>query len=130
MSKEEGTFDSSKPAAERPMTEAEMIKNQKIMQKQAATELADYKKRLRTSNEVKELQVAELELGIRYYKAKVEFRELRPKMEELDALEAAEAAELKKKRDEDYKEFLKNQEAEKEKKPTIITTGGGKARPK
>ena len=88
--------DGSKAEASAPvMTEAEMIRQRKFAQKQASLELADYKKRIRASNEIKQLQVDEIRLGIEYYKYKVEFRELQPKMEELDALEAAEAKEAK-----------------------------------
>ena len=115
-----------------PMTQAEQLRQQKARQKQAAVDLADYKKRIRASNEVKELQVQELELGIRFYKAKVEFRELAPKMEELDALEQAEAKEEQEKRKKQYEDYLeaqkKKEEEKEEEKPKIVVPKVGKPR--
>ena len=68
--------------------------NQRIrfetQRRQAATkELAYYKKRVSDANSLKSIQVEELELNIRYYKAKKEWFDLLPKVEELDALEQA-----------------------------------------
>ena len=130
-----GNFDSSIPPVGKPMTEAEQMRQQKIQRKRAEVELADYKKRLRSSNELKEMQTHELELGIAYFNAKVEFRALKPKMDELDALEDAENKEAKKKQREEYEVYMKEQEEkkakkEKEKKPLIIQSGGGIPRSK
>jgi len=111
-----------------PLTEAQQLRQEKINRKQAADDLADYMKRLRKSNEMKTLQVEELKIGIEYYNAKMEFRKLKPKMDELDAVEEAEAKEQQKVQREAYEAQLKEQE--KEKKPSIIQSGGGMPRSK
>lgn len=127
-------LDSSKPPAPKPLTEAEQLRREKIQRKQAEAELADYKKRMRSSNEMKQLQVEELELAVKYYHAKVAFRELQPKMDELDAKEEAERLELQKKQKEEYEAYIKKQkelEEAKEKeesKPDIIIPKTGKPR--
>jgi hypothetical protein len=121
---------SGKPPA-RPMSEAEQMRQQKIQRKQAEVELADYKKRLRSSNELKEMQTHELQLGVAYFNAKIEFRALKPKMDELDALEEAENKEAKKKQREEYEAYMKEQEEKKEKKKSeIILPKVGKPRDK
>ena len=118
--------------AEAPViTEAEAHRQQKIMQKQATIELADYKKRLRASNEIKQLQVDEMRLGVEYYKYRKEFRDLQPAMEELDALMEAEAKEEKARQKKEYDDYVAEQkkfQEEKEKKPSIIQPKTGKAR--
>ena len=122
---------SATPPAQKPMTEAERMRQQKIQQKQALAELADYKKRLRASNELKQMQTDELRLGVEYYKYKVEFRELKPKMDELDAIEEAEAAEEKARQKKEYDAYIEKQkelEKKKEEKPDIIVPKTGKPR--
>ena len=47
-------------------TDAQLQREANIQRKRAADELAHYKKRIRESNELKELQVRELELKIAY----------------------------------------------------------------
>ncbi len=125
--------------APKPMTEAEQIRKQKIGRKQAEVELADYKKRLRSSNELKQMQVDELRLGIDYYNYKVEFKKLKPKMDELDAIEEAEAKKEQEKQKKEYDAYMATQikleeerktKEKEEKKPLIIKTGGGLPRSK
>ena len=108
----------------KPLTEAEKARKEKITRKNAEVELLDYIKRIRKSNEIKQLQVDELRLGVDYYNAKVAFREIQPKIEELEAKEQAEQQQ----RREEYNEFLKKQEEEK--KPKIVIPKTGKARDK
>jgi len=57
------------------------------MRQQAERELNDYKKRLTKSNELKRLQVEELELNIAYYEKKKLWLDLIPKMDDLEAKE-------------------------------------------
>lgn len=134
-----GNFDSSAAPAEKPLTEAQRMQKQKVKQKQTMTELADYKKRLRSSNELKQMQVDELKLGIDYYKYKVEFKKLKPKMDELDAIEEAEAKKEQERQKKEYDAYMATQikleeerkaKEEEEKKPLIIKTGGGVPRSK
>jgi hypothetical protein len=132
MSKEgeenvQSIIDPTVAAGQPPMTKAQQERQEKINRKQAADDLADYVKRLRKSNEMKTLQVEELNLGIEYYKAKMEFRKLKPKMDELDAIEEAEAKEQQKAQKEAYEAHLKEQE---ENKPKIVIPKTGKARDK
>lgn len=127
-------LDSSSNPPQKQMSEAEVMREQKRIQKQVAVELADYKKRLAASNEVKRLQVEELELANRYYHAKVEFRSLQPKMEELDAIEEAEAKEEKERQKKEYEAYFKKQneleqaKKKEESKPDIIIPKIGKSR--
>lgn len=126
-----GNFDNSKAPSSKPLTEAQRIQKQKVKQKQAMVELADYKKRLRSSNELKAMQVEELKLGIDYYNYKVEFKKLKPKMDELDAIEEAEAKEEQARQKKEYDDYIEKQtKLEKEKKPLIIQSGGGTPRSK
>ena len=115
------------PSQPPPLTEAQQVRQDKINRKQAADDLADYVKRLRKSNEMKTLQVEELRLGIEYFQFKTQFRELKPKMDELDALEEAENQEREKARREAYEAHIKEQE---DAKPKIIKSGGGVPRSK
>lgn len=130
--KDDGTskplnLSSSQPPAPVPLTQAQQERQEKINRKQAADDLADYMKRLRKSNEMKTLQVEELRLGIAYYNAKMEFRNLKPKMDELDAREEAEEKERQKVQREAYEAHLKEEE---EKKPEIVIPKVGKPRDK
>jgi hypothetical protein len=108
--------------------EAERVRQAKIQHKQQEMMLANYKKRVREGNDLKKLQVTELELNIAYYHAKKEWLDLAPKMEEL---EAQEQAILKQQAEEEKKmrEAIEAQE-KKESKPTIIKGVGGKPREK
>lgn len=67
--------------------------------KQAAIELADYKRRLRESVELKRLQVEEIELNIRYHEAREQYKtimDIVAKEEEEEARLEAEQAEKNK----------------------------------
>jgi len=114
------------PAASAQKTEAEQMREHKIRMKQASDELADYMKRIRKSNEMKRLQVEELELAVDYYNAKVAYNEVKPHIDELEALEQARAEEERKKQKEAYEAMLK--EKEKDKKPEIIVPKVGTPR--
>ena len=73
------------------------IQQQKMLRKNQAMELAEYKKRLRENVELKRLQVDELQLNIDYYKVKMEWRKLQPGIEALEEMELAEAQEMRQK---------------------------------
>lgn len=120
------------------MTPEQQAKMQKEYLKRQATDLVTYKKRLRDGNELKKMQVEELELNIRYYNAKRAWFDIRGKVEELDAEEQVILAEERNRRGEMEKlrteELLKANEAEKaakikaEDRPEIIIPKVGKAR--
>jgi hypothetical protein len=113
------------------MTDAEIARQRKLQQKQAASELADYKKRIRASNELKQLQVDELRLNLEYYKYRKELKDLAPEMEEFEALMEAEQKEFQERQRKEYEEYIsqqKKKEEEKEKKPEIIQPKIGKPR--
>lgn len=61
----------------------------KRMRKQAAVELAEYKKRLRESVELKRLQVEELELNIKFFELRGKHRQVEAAMAEEEAMEKA-----------------------------------------
>lgn len=67
----------------------------KRMRKQAAFEMAEYKRRLKESVELKRLQVDEIELNIRYYHARQEHKRIQKAIEEEEARELAEEQKLK-----------------------------------
>ena len=110
--------------------EQERIRNENIMRKRAADELANYKKRIRSSNELKELQVHELELNIAYYKNKKEWMDLTPKMEELEVQEKAIQQKAMEDRKKEYEAQQKALEDEKNEKSKIVVPKVGKAREK
>lgn len=62
----------------------------KRMQKEAAMQLADYKRRIRESVELKRLQVEELELNIKYYHVRQEHKKIQLLIQEEEARERAE----------------------------------------
>lgn len=111
------------------MTPAQQEAAMKQYKKQEAVRLSAYKKGLRENVELKRLQVEELELNIRYYDAKVKWRGMIPKVEELEALEQAEAMKVRKERDALI--AAQREEAEKaaaEKVPEIVIPKVGKPR--
>lgn len=67
----------------RKETEKEMME----IRKKAQADLIHYKKRLKESNDLKELQVRELELNIAYYKNKKEWLDLQGEVEKLEKRE-------------------------------------------
>jgi len=117
----------SEETKHRKMTPSEQIAAEKRMQKEASMQLSAYKKRLKESVELKQLQVEELELNIRYYNAKKMWLDLQPKVEELDARERAEIA----KSEEEMRKMLEKTEEkakEGEGKPLITIAKQGKSR--
>ena len=109
------------------------LREQQEQHKQMERELNDYKKRITKGNELKRLQVEEIQLNINYYKAKREYLDLAPDIEKLDAEEAELlAAEQEKQRVamEEMKAKMAKQkeENEKEKAPEIIIPKVGKPR--
>ena len=97
----------------------------KQYKKQQAMQLSNYKRELASNVEIKRLQVEELELNVKYYHAKMAWRELQSKVEELEAKEKAEIAEMREKRQKEMEELRKEKEAEKkpEKKIEVVTQG-------
>ena len=65
------------------------------MRKQAALDLAEYKKRLRESVEMKRLQVEELELNIKYYHVRQKHKKVQLLIQEEEAKERAEMQKAK-----------------------------------
>ncbi len=90
------------------MTPEQQAAARKAFGKKQATDLALYKKNLREGNDLKKLQVEELELNVRYYEYKRKWLDLRPAVNALDAEERAIMQEEERKRT----EFIKKQEAE------------------
>jgi predicted RNase H-like nuclease (RuvC/YqgF family) len=126
---------------EAKMTPDQQAKAEKEFRKRQAMDLADYKKRLREGNDLKKLQVEELELNIRYYHAKREWFDLREKLEQLDneeqevlAQEAAkrkqEVENLRKEAAKKKKEVAKKIPAPEQEKPKIIIPEQGQPRAK
>lgn len=115
---------------EMKMTPAQQEAAMKRYKKDEAMRLANYKKGLRENVDLKRLQVEELELNIRYYDAKVKWREMIPKVEELEAIEQAEAMKMRKEREALIKaqqdEALKK--AADEKTPELVIPKVGKPR--
>jgi len=90
--KQEGEVQANKPETQRFPTQEEI----KRMRKQAAMDLADYKKRLRESVELKRLQVEEIELNIRFYHVRQEHKKVAVLIQEEEAKEQAEMEKAKK----------------------------------
>lgn len=80
----------------------EQNRKNSLLQKQAAADLAAYKKRLRESVELKRLQVEELELNVKYFEVNKEWKEMQPEIEEFEAQERAE----RQKQQEDYQKMI------------------------
>lgn len=117
----------SEETKHRKMTPSEQVAAEKRMQREAASQLSAYKKRLKESVDLKQLQVEEIELNIRYYNAKKMWLDLQPEVEKLEAREKAEIAktqaELEKQMKENEEKVKKSEE-----KPTITIAKQGKAR--
>ena len=102
----------------------------KAFAKQEATRLSQYKKNLREGNDLKKLQVEELELNVRYFNAKKAWMEAQPQLEEIEAKEQA----IRQKEQADREELIKKQREEAEKsvatdeKPKIVIPEVGKPR--
>ena len=113
--KEEGKMPTGEP------TEAQ----KKQMRKQQAAEFSEYKKRLRENVEMKRLQNEELVLNIQMYKNRKEFRDLQPKIQELEALEQADLLKAQEEYRKAMEEKVKGGTVE-EDKPKIVTAKMGK----
>ena len=72
-------------AAEKKPTPAQI----KEFRKEQAMQLANYKKRLRESVEMKELQVREIELNIKYYNVSKEYAKIEEILQEEEAKKQA-----------------------------------------
>lgn len=117
---------------EKRKAEVEQAKAEKEYKKQAATDLAAYKKQLKEGNELKLMQIEELELNIRYYDAKRKWLDLQS---EVDKLEAEEQVLIKKerKRQAEFIELQKKaalKKAEENEKVDLVIPEIGKSRPK
>lgn len=119
MSEGEINVDSTKMPEQPPLTEQQKLARQKQIQKEAAVQLANYKKRLEEGVKLKRLQVEELELNIKYFEAKVAWKALQPEIEELEAQEQAEMKKL---------EESQRQSMKLKSKPDITTVKTGKPR--
>lgn len=101
----------------------------KKYQKQQAVQLSGYKKQLRENNELKKLQVEEIELNIRYYEARKKWKGMYEEVQEFEAQEQAEYLKAKK----EQEELIKKQKEDAEKsaaKPDIVIPAQGKPRAK
>jgi hypothetical protein len=112
------------------MTPQQQEAAKKAFAKQEATKLSHYKKNLREGNDLKKLQVEELELNVRYFNAKKLWMAAQPELEEIEAKEQAIVQEEQRKR----RELIDKQreEAEKsvatDKKLEIVIPKVGKSR--
>jgi hypothetical protein len=100
------------------LTEQEMIQLRKAQQKNAVMELANYKKRLKESVEISELQVQELKYKIEYYQLKEQWFNLQDDIRKLEEKEAKLIAEQQQ----------QIQAAKSQNKPNIILPKQGKSR--
>ena len=113
------------------MTPQQQAAAEKAFRKQQHDQLAAYKKRLKEGNDLKKMQVEELELNIRYYESKRKWIDLRDKVNTLDAEEQAIIQEEERKHKEALDKRLADAEAEKailEDKPKIEIPKVGKSR--
>lgn len=127
MTKDAKTVDMT----EKKMTPEQEAAAMKKYQKQQAVQLSAYKKQLRENNELKKLQVEEIELNIRYYQARKNWKGMFKEVEEFEAQEKAEYQEAQRKQ----AELIKKQQEEAEKAvaaetPEIVIPKVGKARDK
>jgi len=118
-----------KSLMEEKMTPEQQKAAEKAFAKQEATRLSQYKKNLRDGNDLKKLQVEELELNVRYFNAKKLWMEAQPQLEEIEAKEQA----IRQKEADDRRKLIEEQRAEAEKsvvgeKPEIVIPKVGKPR--
>ena len=112
------------------MTPEQQVAAKKAFQKKRVADIAAYKKGLREGNDLKKLQVEELELNIRYYENKRKWLDLREKVNELDAEEKAIIQEEERR----YKELIEKEKEEAlkaaaaEEKPEIVIPKQGVVR--
>jgi hypothetical protein len=116
---------------EEKMTPEQQAAAEKAFRKQQATDMSAYKKRLREGNDLKKLQVEELELNVRYFNAKKLWLAAQPELDEIEAQEQAAIQEEQRKRRElieKQKEEAEKSVGAKEKTPEIVVPKQGKAR--
>ena len=112
------------------MTPEQQAAAKKAFAKQESTRLSAYKKNLREGNDLKKLQVEELELNVRYFNAKKLWMAAQPELQEIEAQEQA----IVQKERADREKLIKEQreKAEKkvaaEEKPEIVIPKVGKSR--
>jgi hypothetical protein len=80
------------------MTPEQQVAAKKAFAKQESTRVAAYKKGLREGNDLKKLQVEELELNVRYFNAKKLWMAAQPELQEIEAQEQAIMQEEKRRR--------------------------------
>ena len=112
------------------MTSAQQEAAKKAYHRQEATKLAAYKKGLREGNDLKKLQVEELELNVRYFNAKKLWMAAQPELMEIEAQEQA----IAQKQRAEQQALIKEQEEIALKKaadevPEIVIPKIGKANP-
>ena len=112
------------------MTPQQQEAAMKAFSKQQSVDRAAYKKQLREGNELKRLQVEELQFNNMYYEQKKLWLENQPKLEELEAKEQA----IRQKERADREKLIKEEQEKAEKsvaaaeKPDIVIPKQGKAR--
>ena len=116
---------------EMKMTPEQQRRAEQEHRKRQQAELSNYKKGLKAGNEMKTMQVEELELNIRYYNAKRKWLDLQPQMMELEAEEQA----MILKEQKEQRDLIEKQKKEaldklKVEKPDIVIPEQGKARDK
>jgi hypothetical protein len=115
---------------EEKMTPEQQQAAMKAFAKQQAVDRAAYKKQLREGNELKRLQVEELQFNNMYYEQKKLWLENQPKLEELEAQEQA----IRQKERAEREKLIKEQQEAAEKsvaaaeKPDIVIPKQGKSR--
>jgi len=120
--------DEGGPAIQEALTkrqEQDRFRQHEAQRKEAKKNLEDYKKRLIEGNDLKRLQIAEMELSVAYHLAQAALTEMIPKMDQINkehmaALDKANA--LEKKAEEEARKLRE--------KPEIVGVGGGQPRSK
>ena len=111
------------------MTPEQQKAAHKAFAKQQSIDRAAYKKNLREGNDLKKLQVEELELNVRYFNAKKLWMAAQPELEEIEAQEQA----IMQKERADRERLIKEQEEAAlkkaaDEKPDIVIPKVGKSR--
>jgi len=118
-----------KSLMEEKMTPEQQKAAHKAFAKQQSIDRAAYKKNLREGNDLKKLQVEELELNVRYFNAKKLWMAAQPELEEIEAQEQA----IMQKERADRERLIKEQEEAAlkkaaDEKPDIVIPKVGKSR--
>lgn len=110
------------------MTPQQQEAAKKAFAKQEAGRMATYKKNLREGNDLKKLQVEELELNVRYFNAKKLWMAAQPELQEIEAQEQAIMQEEKRRRAELIEKQREEAERAAAKPEKIVIPKVGKAR--